>query len=479
MKTTFKWDGKLVRFIERFIDISLALVLYISSVVIIMKLPINKIFAAGEIRRDLIIMSIVLLVGVFILFKTYKISITKRNYFNTMFRITISLILVTLLLVIASYINIHFSLRRISLLIMLALQILVFAIIKGIAYLILKRVNIKEILIVGPKEEVHTLAKKILNDSNSYNKLKYLAYSDDLNFEYDKIFDYIEEVDKVYFTEGLKIKNKNKIIDYCFQTNKSFYVVPKLYELSINNAIAEQAGDMLLYEVDNLGLTLEQRFLKRSFDLLLSIVLLVVTLPITIITALAIKISDRGPVFFKQERITINNKKFTLYKFRTMIPNAEKETGPVLATSEDKRITKLGKFLRASRIDELPQLLNIIKGDMSIVGPRPERDFFIKQFTQENNEYPHRLKVKAGVTGLAQALGTYNTNFNDKLRFDIYYITNYSFFSDINILLQTVMSIIDPDSSKGLSEERTIEEELNNKKYQLLNAQDIYIKKIV
>ena len=174
-----------------------------------------------------------------------------------------------------------------------------------------------------------------------------------------------------------------------------------------------------------------------------------------------------------------NIEKFALYKFRTMIPNAEKETGPVLATSEDKRITKLGKFLRASRIDELPQLLNIIKGDMSIVGPRPERDFFIKQFTQENNEYPHRLKVKAGVTGLAQALGTYNTNFNDKLRFDIYYITNYSFFSDINILLQTVMSIIDPDSSKGLSEERTIEEELNNKKYQLLNAQDIYIKKIV
>jgi len=133
-----------------------------------------------------------------------------------------------------------------------------------------------------------------------------------------------------------------------------------------------------------------------------------------------------------------------------MIPDAEKHTGPVLASENDPRITKLGLFMRKTRIDELPQFFNILKGEMSIVGPRPEREFFVEQFVKENPNYKYRLNVKAGVTGLAQSLGKYNTTFEDKLRFDLYYIRNYSFLEDIKILLYTIRTVFDSDSTQGL-----------------------------
>lgn len=475
----FKWDGKLVQFLELLLDVIVVVGVYLLSVIILAKVPVDEIFKPGQGRTDLMIMSSVLAVGVVLVFRIYQVTITKKSYFNTMFRLTISLIIIFFLAFFTSLINVSKVLPRTSLFLMLIIQVSIFAVVKGIAYFILKRVNIKTTLIIGPRAEVHALAKKILFDDNKYVELKYLVYEDEKKLDYNKIFEYIDNIDNVYITENLHSKHKNTIISYCFKANKAFFLVPKLYELSINAATVGQAGDTLLYEIKSFGLSLEQRFFKRAFDLIVSITMLIITFPIMLIFAIAIKVYDRGPIFFKQERITRNNDKFILYKFRTMIPNAEEDTGPVLATSKDERITKIGKIMRATRIDELPQLINIIKGEMSIVGPRPEREFFIKQFLERNNDYQYRLEVKAGVTGLAQAQGTYNTEFDEKLRFDIYYITNYSMLRDINILFQTVRSIFDPSSSKGVSEEDTLVNILEHKNYHIFDTDRSYIEVVV
>lgn len=152
--------------------------------------------------------------------------------------------------------------------------------------------------------------------------------------------------------------------------------------------------------------------------------------------------------------------KFKLYKFRTMIVNAEKKTGPVLAYDRDPRITPLGRFLRASRLDELPQLFNVLKGDMSIVGPRPERQHFINEFTKDIPHFKYRIMVKAGVTGLAQVLGKYTTSPEDKARFDLLYIRNYSLWLDLKIMLRTLKVVFLKDKSSGVKEEKSLEEVL-------------------
>lgn len=470
MKNKIKWDGKLVQFTELLLDIILVVAIYVFSVVIISGLPFADFFEPGPLRRDLVVMSFSLALGVFLFFRIYNITITQRGYLSVMFRIAVSLGILTFLLFFTTLI-VTSDLPKSSVFLMFVIQLLSFAVLKGIAYMILRRINIKTAIIIGPKEEVYNLTKKIIKDDNKYVQPNYLVY-DEGEIKYEKIFSYIDAVDSVYLTEFLDTVHKNTIISYCLTTNKSFYLVPKLYEITINNAKFNQAGDTMLYGVNRFGLTLEQRFVKRTFDLVFSILLMIITAPIMIAAAVAIKLQDKGPILFKQERITRNNRKFMLYKFRTMIPDAEAKSGPVLATNNDERITKIGKFLRATRIDELPQLINIIKGEMSIVGPRPERDFFIEQFVKENNDYQYRLHVKAGVTGLAQAMGTYNTEFSEKLRFDIYYIANYSIFKDINIILQTVRSVFDPNSAKGISASTSLEDILEEENYFIFKTDD-------
>ena len=472
----FNWDGKIIQLLEIFIDLFIIVSIYILSVVLVSQYSLNELFQGGDVTRDLVITSCALGLGVLIFFRVYKISITKRGYISTMFRLTISLVMVDTILFLLSIVYQDYTLPIVSLGLMLVFQLFSLAITKGIAYLILIKLNVKTSLIFGLRDEVDNLAKKLLYDDNKFVYLKYLVYDEFDNGEIGKLFDYIDTVDYVYLTESLSTDKKNIIIAYCFKMKKRFYLVPKMYELSINHADVSQVGDTLVYEINGLGLTLEQRFVKRVFDLLVSFIALLIAFPFMVLAALAIKLYDRGPILLKQERITRNNKKFTLYKFRTMIPDAEKNTGPVFAASNDNRVTKIGKFLRATRIDELPQLINILIGDMSVVGPRPEREYFIKQFIEENKDYQYRLNVKSGVTGLAQALGTYNTKFNEKLRFDIYYITNYSFLNDIYILLHTIKSIFDPNSAKGLVGDVSLENCLSEEGYYIFDANDIFIK---
>ncbi|SCY45410.1 Sugar transferase involved in LPS biosynthesis (colanic, teichoic acid) [Lachnospiraceae bacterium XPB1003] len=172
-----------------------------------------------------------------------------------------------------------------------------------------------------------------------------------------------------------------------------------------------------------------------------------------LITAIAIKIEDHGPVFFRQERVTKDGKHFMILKFRSMIVDAEKDGKSHPAGEKDPRITKVGNFIRATRIDELPQILNILKGDMSIVGPRLERWEHVEQYTKEIQEFPLRLKVKGGLTGYAQVYGKYNTNALDKLKLDLMYIENYSLLLDFQIICETVRVIFQKESTEGFDAE--------------------------
>lgn len=201
----------------------------------------------------------------------------------------------------------------------------------------------------------------------------------------------------------------------------------------------------------NRGLTLEQRILKRTMDIVISAIAIIITSPIMFICAVAIKLDDGGPILFKQNRITINGKIFNVLKFRSMIVDADKD-GAKKAVSDDDRITRVGKVIRACRMDELPQLFNILRGDMSLVGPRPERIENVYEYSQKHPEFELRHRVKGGLTGFAQLYGKYNTSPEDKLHMDLIYIETYSLLLDIKLLILTVKVLFMRESTEGFSE---------------------------
>ena len=249
---------------------------------------------------------------------------------------------------------------------------------------------------------------------------------------------------------------RNRLLKYCYAKEIRVYLTPKLSDIMVRKAEALHIFDTPLLLARNSGLSFDQRFCKRLLDLLVSTILLVITSPIMLIAALCIKLYDHGPVFFKQKRLTIGGKEFYVYKFRSMIVDAEKDGVARLATKTDSRITPVGKVIRATRIDELPQLLNIFKGDMSVVGPRPERPEIAKEYEDSIPEFAYRLKVKAGFTGYAQIYGKYNTTAYDKLKLDLMYIESYSILEDLKLILATFKIVFTKESTEGLEEGQTI-----------------------
>ena len=203
----------------------------------------------------------------------------------------------------------------------------------------------------------------------------------------------------------------------------------------------------------NEGLQIEQRFVKRILDIVFSVLGLILSSPFFAVIALMIKCTDRGSVFYRQDRLTQNGKVFSICKFRTMIQDAEKDTGARLASDHDDRILPVGKFLRRTRLDELPQLWNILKGEMSVVGPRPERPELAEEIEKEIPEFHDRLKVKAGLTGYAQIYGKYNTTSYDKLKLDLSYIRKYSVFLDLKLILMTPKIMFMKESTEGVKED--------------------------
>lgn len=248
---------------------------------------------------------------------------------------------------------------------------------------------------------------------------------------------------------------RNNVLKFCYGNGIRAYVIPKISDIIMMGSDRIHIFDTPFLLTRGYSLGFEQRFMKRALDILLVVPMLLLSSPLMLITAIAIKLCDGGSVFYRQTRCTKDGKTFSIIKFRSMIENAEKDGIAKLATTHDSRITPVGKFIRSTRIDELPQLFNILKGQMSFVGPRPERPEIIKDYEKEMPEFRFRMRVKAGLTGFAQIYGKYNTIPYDKLKLDLFYIEHYSLWLDIKLILMTVKIIFKRESTEGIEENQT------------------------
>ena len=247
---------------------------------------------------------------------------------------------------------------------------------------------------------------------------------------------------------------RNEVLKYCFIHSVRTYVVPKVTDLMLIGSDEMHLFDTPLLLSRNQGLTGEQQAVKRIMDIVLSLIACVLAAPFMLIIAVAIKMYDRGPVIYKQVRLTRDGKEFEIYKFRSMSVDAEKG-GARLAMKNDSRVTPVGKVIRNLHLDELPQLFNILKGEMSFVGPRPERPEIFEQYEQELPEFAFRLKVKAGLTGYAQVYGKYNTTPRDKVKLDVAYIEHYSVWLDIKLMLLTFKILFQKENTEGVEQNQT------------------------
>ena len=252
----------------------------------------------------------------------------------------------------------------------------------------------------------------------------------------------------------ISIEDRNPLLKYCYGKSIRIYLLPKITDVILARAEELHVFDTPILLTREYSLTVEERFFKRLIDIVCSLILLVVTTPIMLITAIAVKLYDGGPVLYKQVRCTRNRRRFSIMKFRSMRVNAEKDGVARLAQKDDDRITPIGKFIRKCRIDELPQLFNILRGDMAFIGPRPERPEIIEKYLEVMPEFAFRMKVRAGLAGFAQVYGKYNTTPYDKLKLDLAYIENYSIWLDLKLMMLTIKVLFWPDSTEGVEAEQ-------------------------
>ena len=301
----------------------------------------------------------------------------------------------------------------------------------------------KMIVIYGahsPDDLIH----KINSRKDKYN----VCATASVYMGYEALYRKILEYEAVVLCD-LPTKMRNPILKFCFDQNKRTYITPKISDIILTGTERIHLFDSPLMLARNRGLTIEQRFVKRGMDIVLSAVAIVISSPFMLVIAACIKMYDKGPVFYTQERLTRDGEKFQIIKFRSMRMDSEKD-GAQLAKKNDSRITPVGRVLRQTHFDELPQIFNIFKGEMSFVGPRPERESIAKESKEVIPEFSFRLKEKAGMTGYAQIYGKYNTTPYDKLKLDLTYIESYSAWLDIRLMLMTFKIIFQKENTEGI-----------------------------
>lgn len=278
------------------------------------------------------------------------------------------------------------------------------------------------------------------------------------------VFDYIKKTNaEAVMLCGIHSSQRNDIIKQCIKDGVAVYIRPNIGDYIINSGSSLQMANLPVLLCQRSAPSIFYVLVKRVFDIVFSAGLLIITSPILLLTSIAIFLNDRGPILYKQERLTKDGKRFEIIKFRSMSVDAESDGVARLATQEDSRITAVGKFIRATRIDELPQLWNILKGEMSVVGPRPERPELSESYAETLPEFPLRLQVKAGLTGYAQVHGKYNTSPYDKLQMDLMYISKQGIATDIRIILETLKVIFMPESTEGIGEDMIDASEVEKK----------------
>ncbi len=325
----------------------------------------------------------------------------------------------------------------------------------------------RKMLLIHGDRPFGDIISKFNTRRDKYEICKNMSYREG----YDVLFkEILERYDAVVLWD-IPVDVRNRILKYCYSVNIRVYIMPKITDVLLKGAEQLNLFDTPILLIREYSMTMEDRFLKRLADIVCSIILIVLTSPFMLLTAIAVKAYDGGPILYKQIRVTRGDKEFKILKFRSMKIDAEKDGVARLASKHDDRITPVGKFIRKVRLDELPQLFNILVGDMSFIGPRPERPEIIKQYVEIMPEFQYRTKVKAGLAGYAQVYGKYNTTPYDKLKLDLYYIQNYTIWMDIRLAFLTLKILLTPDSTEGVETSQITAMKQSNAELEVRRAQ--------
>jgi len=396
----------------------------------------------------------------FILFYSYGLYVGGRHQWIEIFAALVWVVVLTTLSGIAlSYMLQKYAFPRSVFLLTAPLQLLLLS---AWRYAVWRysiwRQGVLTLVVVGPHDAAVRRARQLYSEGGRFYRVLGLvvepgAGAGEIEFP---ILGTYEELAKaldnsrpraVLFCDGLPLALRERMLREITARNLAVFIVPDFYEILLSQARIGQLDGIPILRVDGFTSAPSGAW-KRIFDIALSLCLGVIAIPLILLAAIAIKLeSPGGPVFYRQQRVGQGGRVFQLVKLRTMVPDAEKLTGPVLASAKDPRITQVGRVLRATRIDELPQLWNVLKGDMSFIGPRPERPVFVEQFRKEVPGYDWRHRLPVGITGLAQVLGRYSTTPADKLRYDLLYAKTLSPLNDAQILLHTLKVMLMRDKA--------------------------------
>lgn len=309
----------------------------------------------------------------------------------------------------------------------------------------------KNLLFISGGRPTQDILKKFETRQDKYRIVKCAAESDGFEVLKQEI---LNGYDGVVLWD-MDTMLRNKLLKFCYSRSIRVYMMPKIPDIMITGSDQLHLFDTPILLAREYAMTIEQRVMKRLIDIVCALLLMLLASPFMLVTAIAIKLYDGGPVLYKQVRCTRDMKEFRILKFRSMRTDAEKDGVARLAAKNDSRITPVGRFIRKVRIDELPQLFNILKGEMSFIGPRPERPEIIRQYLEDMPEFTFRTKVKAGLAGYAQVYGKYNTTPYDKLKLDLFYIENYSVWLDLKLMLLTLKILFQSESTEGVEEGQT------------------------
>lgn len=423
-------------------DVMLISVAYIISVMITNDVGffINNIFyCSGLLPLILVVTSLFLDINCLF-------SIEHKRFTEILLSLFVTNLCTFIIVSILSLFLYEMPVSRLILLSTISLQFIFLSIWRYLAWKIERHLhNICKVLLIGSPEECIHIYKRLSQQPQLNMRLKYVCTDmENLSWQHAA-----SQVDIIMMCPEMRHRHKVQVIDFCYKNGKQPLLIPNTFEIFCSGSHLDKIDDIPVFRLQSLRPSLEVRLLKRILDIVVAGVGFVCALPFMLLTALAIKITDPGPVLYSQVRTGKDGREFKVYKFRTMRVDAEKYSGPMLAQEHDPRITKTGRFLRAVRLDELPQIWNVLAGDMSIVGPRPERPFFVRQFVEEMPEYAYRHNIKPGITGLAQVYGKYNTTPFDKLVYDLMYIQRCNILTDITIIIQTVKVLLTKSATEG------------------------------
>lgn len=309
-----------------------------------------------------------------------------------------------------------------------------------------KKASPKRFLIVGGSRKGEKVIEEIKH--RSFPKGELVAWVKDDGEKKDELVDLRKIMREKKVSDVIIVDSdisRKKILDIVFYSEAeglNVWIVPGLYEIVMGKVKISHLGDIPLIRLESEPLTRKDMAMKRGIDAIFSILILLLSAPLMLLISISIKIDSKGPVLYKQKRVGYKGRVYDVYKFRSMQKEAELETGPILARRNDERITRVGYFLRKLHLDEIPQFFNILKGEMSLVGPRPERPVFVEEFKRNIPGYYRKYVVKPGITGLAQLYGGYETSAENKLKYDLAYINNWSLGMDLNIFFMSTEIIL-------------------------------------